>query len=59
MELEFPASGSIYYRKDVLSGDVIPLPTHGGPEFCIGPIAHYTWWHEERGTLETDRGPFK
>ncbi|KAJ0422842.1 kinase-like domain-containing protein [Aspergillus carlsbadensis] len=33
----------IYYQKDVLSGDGIPLPDLGDREFCIGPIAHYSW----------------
>ncbi|KAL4981480.1 kinase-like domain-containing protein [Aspergillus falconensis] len=56
MSLEFPASGSIYYRKDVLSGEVIPLPDNNH-EFCIGPVAHYSWWHEERAVLKIDRGP--
>ncbi|KAL3496060.1 hypothetical protein BJX62DRAFT_232935 [Aspergillus germanicus] len=36
----------------------IPLPDYRDREFCIGPIAHYSWWHEERATLETDRGPW-
>ncbi|KAL5041130.1 hypothetical protein BDW71DRAFT_213297 [Aspergillus fruticulosus] len=57
MSLEFPASGSIYYRKDVLSGEVIPRPDNNH-EFCIGPVAHYSWWHEERAVLKIDRGPW-
>jgi hypothetical protein len=57
MSLKFPASGSLYYRKDVLSGESIPLSDHGDRDFCIGPIAHYSWWHEKRAALETDRGP--
>ncbi|KAL2851851.1 kinase-like domain-containing protein [Aspergillus pseudodeflectus] len=48
----------IYYRNDVLSGEGIPLLNHGGREFCIGPVAHYSWWHEERAALEIDRGPW-
>lgn len=57
MSLKFPASGSLYYRKDVLSGESIPLSDHGDRGFCIGPIAHYSWWHEKRAELQTDRGP--
>ncbi|KAL2872636.1 phosphotransferase family protein [Aspergillus lucknowensis] len=55
MSLEFPASGSIYYRKGVLSGEGIPL-LKGGHEFCTGPIAHYSWWHDKRAVLKTNRG---
>lgn len=55
MSLEFPASGSLYYRTDVLSGEGTPLSHHR--DFCIGPIAHYSWWHEQRAVLETDKGP--
>ncbi|EER42917.1 phosphotransferase enzyme family protein [Histoplasma capsulatum H143] len=56
MSLNFPASGSIYYRNDILSEEGIPLPDCSDHEFCIGPIAHYSWWHEERVVLKTDRG---
>jgi hypothetical protein len=38
MSLKFPASGSIYYRKDVLSGEVVPLPDNSH-KFCMGPVA--------------------
>lgn len=58
MSLKFPASGSLYYRKDVLSGEGIPLSDHSDRDFCIGPIAHYSWWHEQRAALQTDRGPW-
>ncbi|KAL3465067.1 hypothetical protein BJX64DRAFT_76013 [Aspergillus heterothallicus] len=58
MSLKFPASGSIYYRRDVLAGEGISFPNDGDGEFCIGPIAHYSWWHEERAGLNLDRGPW-
>ncbi|KAM5436338.1 hypothetical protein MferCBS31731_006031 [Microsporum ferrugineum] len=58
MSLKFPASGSIYYQRDILSGEGIPLPDHSERQFCIGPIAHYSWWHNERARLKIDRGPW-
>lgn len=55
MSLDFPACGSIYYQKDLHSERKTPLS--GQKEFCIGPIAHYSWWHGERSRLDLDRGP--
>lgn len=59
MSLELPAYGSIYYRKDLQSEKNIPLSGPKDDEFCIGPIAHYSWWHDERSILNIDRGPCK
>jgi hypothetical protein len=59
MSSEFPACGSIYYCKDLPSEKRIPLSSQKDVEFCIGPIAHYSWWHDERSMLNIDGGPCK
>lgn len=59
MSLKFPAYGSIYYSKDLTSEKKISLPGQRDVEFCIGPISHYSWWHDGRNTLDIDRGPCK
>lgn len=60
--LELPASGSIYYKKDLRPEEKaieIPLQADKGRAFCIGPMAHYSWWHSKRELLSADRGPCK
>lgn len=57
MSLEFPASGSLYYTKDLPFGRRTTLDGPNGMAFCIGPISHYSWWHGERGIMDIDRGP--
>lgn len=59
MSLNFPACGSIYYHKDLPSEKTIPLPGQQDAAFCVGPIAHYSWWRGERRTMHVDRGPCK
>ncbi|KAE8149656.1 kinase-like domain-containing protein [Aspergillus avenaceus] len=58
MSLKFPACGSIYCQTDLPQEKNIPLSDENAGEFCLGPIAHYSWWHDERSTLNIDRGPF-
>ncbi|RDH31196.1 hypothetical protein BDQ94DRAFT_180568 [Aspergillus welwitschiae] len=58
MSLKFPASGSLYYLKDLPSEKRTRLDDPNSMEFCIGPIAHYSWWHDERGIMDIDRGPW-
>ncbi|KAL4889177.1 kinase-like domain-containing protein [Aspergillus ambiguus] len=58
MSLKFPAYGSIYYREDLTSEKNVPLPGQKDVKFCIGPISHYSWWHDGRNTLNIDRGPW-
>ncbi|GAD91760.1 hypothetical protein PVAR5_0334 [Paecilomyces variotii No. 5] len=58
MSSEFLAYGSLYYRKDLPSEKRIPLSNQDDVEFCVGPTAHYSWWHDERSTLNIDRGPW-
>lgn len=57
--IQLPASGSIYYKHDLAAGtESINLPVPGGAgSFCIGPDAHYTWWHNERSSLPVERKP--
>lgn len=57
MSLNFPAYGSLYYSTDLSSEKRVPLSGQEDVEFCVGPIAHYSWWHDERKTLNIDRGP--
>ncbi|PWY63639.1 hypothetical protein BO83DRAFT_393201 [Aspergillus eucalypticola CBS 122712] len=57
MSLNFPASGSLYY-SDLPSGRRTKLDDLDGMAFCVGPIAHYSWWHGERGIMDVDRGPW-
>jgi len=59
--LEFPASGSLYYSRDLEAGvDRVALPSHSsltkGP-FCIGPDTTLALWHGRRLSLDTFRGP--
>ncbi|PWY90362.1 kinase-like protein [Aspergillus sclerotioniger CBS 115572] len=57
MSLQFPASGSLYYTKDLSSESRVQLAEPNGMAFCIGPAAHYSWWHDKRDLLNIDRGP--
>ncbi|KAF1997562.1 hypothetical protein P154DRAFT_547352 [Amniculicola lignicola CBS 123094] len=57
--IELPASGSIYYTRDLSPGTPkIDIPGSDG-ELCIGPYAALRWWFGERGDLDIDRGPHK
>lgn len=59
--LQLPASGSIYFPNDLARHErsqSVPFQSQGH-EFCIGPMAHYSWWHKGRDSLECDRGPCK
>ena len=57
--IHFPASGSIYYKKDldahVKTAEI--LSPNGSPDFCIGPSAAASWWYQERAEMALDRGP--
>lgn len=59
--LDLPANGSIYFPDDLDEKDrsrAVPFNV-GGRKFCIGPMAHYTWWERERSSMDCDRGPCK
>ena len=57
--IDFPASGSIYYKKDldnhVETAEI--LSPNGSPDFCVGPSAAASWWYQERAEMAFDRGP--
>lgn len=63
MTIPFPASGSLYYRRDLEeSQPSIPLSDQSSlPPFddqvVVGPTAQYEWWYRERALLDVDRGP--
>lgn len=56
-DIQLPASGSIYYSRDLDAR--IPkaeiIGTDG--QFCVGPYTGGRWWHGERENLACDRGP--
>jgi hypothetical protein len=59
MSLSFPASGSLYYQKDLeKSESFIPMPT-SHDQIVVGPSAQFEWWYRERSFLENNRGPCK
>lgn len=54
--ISLPASGSIYYKKDLLDADpYIDIADHDG--FCVGPDTALSWWYDRRDSLTIDRGP--
>ncbi|KAL8788913.1 MAG: hypothetical protein Q9213_001436 [Squamulea squamosa] len=58
--INFPASGSIYYKKD-LDANVksVDISAPDDPaEYCIGPNASASWWYKERADMDLDRGPY-
>lgn len=55
--IELPASGSIYYTRDLPSDS--PRIAISDSDFCIGPSTALKWWFSERATLRIDRGPCK
>lgn len=61
--LEFPASGGLYYTKDLQSGfDNVKVPIASATrnnDFCIGPDTRLGLWHGKRAAIQTDRGPCK
>jgi hypothetical protein len=58
-KIKLPASGSIYYTRD-LGSDTSRVLIPGAPEhFCVGPYVARRWWFGTREGLELDRGPRK
>lgn len=59
--LRFPASGSLYYTKDLpdcpKKVKIPAAPSANGHEFCIGPDTTYGLWYGKRQSLRIDRGP--
>jgi aminoglycoside phosphotransferase (APT) family kinase protein len=55
--VDLPASGSIYYARDLpANAPKVNLPG-SGDGLCIGPYAAQRWWFGKRGDLDIDRGP--
>ncbi|KAI4947827.1 hypothetical protein J4E86_008343 [Alternaria arbusti] len=60
--LEFQASGSLYYTKDLPAG----YGRSEGPiaksardsDFCVGPDTRLRMWHGKRGDIQIHRGPY-
>ncbi|KAF1348371.1 kinase-like protein [Lizonia empirigonia] len=55
--IQLPASGSIYYARD-LEPDTprVGIPEVDG-QFCVGPYTALRWWFDKRENLKIDRGP--
>ncbi|KAI9708771.1 MAG: hypothetical protein M1820_003726 [Bogoriella megaspora] len=54
--IPLPASGSIFYRKDLDAS--LPVIDILGNKFCVGPSVGQRWWHDRRDRLQIFRGPF-
>ncbi|KAJ5471816.1 hypothetical protein N7539_008759 [Penicillium diatomitis] len=53
MSPHFPASGSLYHRRDLDSSQhVIPVLD----DIVVGPTAQHEWWYQERASLEVYHG---
>ncbi|EAW07591.1 phosphotransferase enzyme family protein [Aspergillus clavatus NRRL 1] len=52
----FPGYGSLYHSRDIQGESQMPL---GTDDYCIGPVAKRQFWHDERGQMDLDRGPWK
>lgn len=63
LRFSLPASGSIYYFKDLRPGDrhisfAQESAQNGGPEeLVIGPTAQYEWHYKERTFMKDHNGP--
>lgn len=61
MSIHFPASGSLYYRRDLKSHNAIPVFEQDDPsspdQIVVGPSAQHEWWYQQRALLQVDRGP--
>ncbi|KAF2258835.1 kinase-like protein [Lojkania enalia] len=59
--LPFPASGSLYFTKDLQTGSSkvdIPIANSArDSHFCIGPDTRLGLWYGKRLNLQIDRGP--
>lgn len=57
--LEFTASGSLYYTKDLQIGsDKIHIDSFTrNRDFCVGPDTRLSLWHGKRADIRIDHGP--
>lgn len=58
-EISIPASGSIYYTKDLEPGSPMLSIEGSDSKFCVGPYTGLRWWFGTRQDLQVDRGPRK
>lgn len=56
MSIHFPASGSLYHRRDLDSSQQF---IQVSDDIGVGPTAQHEWWYRERASLNVDRGPCK
>ncbi|KAF2761663.1 hypothetical protein EJ05DRAFT_496565 [Pseudovirgaria hyperparasitica] len=60
--LQFPASGSLYYTKDLQDGfnkvEVPNVSLARDSDFCVGPDTRFGLWYGKRGDVQVDRGPY-
>jgi hypothetical protein len=55
--IQLPASGSIYYTRD-LDRSTPKVDVFGlDGQFCVGPYTGLRWWYGKRAELKLDRGP--
>ncbi|RLL95011.1 hypothetical protein CFD26_101573 [Aspergillus turcosus] len=64
MTIPFPASGSLFYRKDLGESQlIVPIPGQSNrlepDQVVLGPTVQHEWWYRERNLLDVDRGPWK
>lgn len=62
MKICFPASGSLYFEKDLTNSEAkitVSGPPSETDSIVVGPTAEYEWWFKERSHLDVDRGPCK
>lgn len=60
LRCHLPASGSLYYLRDLLPGDEhVPLEQglQSGHQLVIGPTAQYEWHYKERTDMRRFMGP--
>ncbi|KAH7074447.1 kinase-like domain-containing protein [Paraphoma chrysanthemicola] len=55
--ITLPASGSIYYAQDLLTGTPRVEISGLDGKVCVGPYAGLRWWHQDRARMKVDRGP--
>jgi hypothetical protein len=55
--IPLPASGSIFYRKDL--DPSVPVEDIPETEFRVGPSVEQRWWQDRRDQIPIFRGPCK
>ncbi|OJJ67105.1 hypothetical protein ASPBRDRAFT_34417 [Aspergillus brasiliensis CBS 101740] len=55
VNVKFPLHGSLYYKSTV---DIVEPAKKATSDFIIGPITQRSFWEDEKGELDIDRGPW-